>query len=138
VVWFGSLASHVFRFQGEFMGARDFLRQVCPNRSLAFYARVDLWVSSTIGSVLGMIIIDPATPYTQIVTGLAWPILVRGAIGCIKGITGRGNGNDLPPPGPEPQLVPVPRRARSRKLAPAKSMTDTVLAPNLSQLPPAA
>jgi hypothetical protein len=138
VVWFGSLASHVFRFQGEFTGAKDFLRQVFPNRSLAFYARLDLWVSSTMGSVLGMIIVDPATPYSQLVTGLAWPILVRGAIGAIKGITGRGSGNDLPPPGLKTQAVPVGRRVKGRKLAPTKSIPETRLNPKLSELPPAA
>jgi hypothetical protein len=138
VVWFGSLAGHVFRFQGEFTGAKDFLRQVFPNRSMAFYARVDLWVSSTMGSVLGMIIIAPATPYTQLVTGLAWPFLVRGAIGAIKGIAGRGNGHDLPPPGPELHLAPVPRSTRGRKPAPKKSTRDVVLASNLGELPPAA
>jgi hypothetical protein len=63
----------VFPFQRDFQGAHEFLEHMFPGRSALFYERTDLAVTCVLGAVLGMLLIQPATVHSALLTGLGWP-----------------------------------------------------------------
>jgi branched-subunit amino acid transport protein AzlD len=77
VVAIGCAAGRVFPFQREFAGAREFLEHMFPSRSLQFYERADFFLSCALGSVLGMLIVQPTSVHAALATGLGWPFIVR-------------------------------------------------------------
>jgi hypothetical protein len=77
VVAIGCAAGRVFPFQREFAGAREFLEHMFPGRTLQFYERADFFLSCALGSVLGMLIVQPTSVHAALATGLGWPFIVR-------------------------------------------------------------
>jgi hypothetical protein len=77
IVVIGCVSGRVFPFQREFAGAREFLEHMFPGRTLQFYERADFFVSCTLGSVLGMLIVQPQSVHSALATGLGWPFIVR-------------------------------------------------------------
>lgn len=88
IVAIGCAAGRVFPFQREFAGARDFLEHMFPGRTLQFYERSDFFLTCALGSVLGMLIVQPASVHTALATGLGWPFIVRFLLEGMK-ISGR-------------------------------------------------
>src|SRR3954469_4290327 len=77
VVGIGCAAGRVFPFQREFQGSREFLEHMFPDRTMLFYERADFFVTCIMGSILGMIIVQPNSVHTALATGLGWPFIVR-------------------------------------------------------------
>lgn len=77
VVGIGCAAGRVFPFQREFQGSREFLEHMYPGRTSLFYERADFFVSCVMGSLLGMLIVQPTSVHTALATGLGWPFIVR-------------------------------------------------------------
>jgi hypothetical protein len=77
IVAIGCAAGRVFPFQREFAGSREFLEHMFPGRTLLFYERADFFLTCALGSVLGMLIVQPTTVHTALATGLGWPFIVR-------------------------------------------------------------
>jgi hypothetical protein len=77
VVAIGCAAGRVFPFQREFAGAREFLEHMFPGRTPVFYERTDFILSCALGSILGMLIVQPTSVHTALATGLGWPFIVR-------------------------------------------------------------
>jgi hypothetical protein len=77
IVGIGCAAGRVFPFQREFQGSREFLEHMFPGRTLVFYDRADFFVTCVMGSILGMIIVQPTSVHTALATGLGWPFIVR-------------------------------------------------------------
>ncbi|HEV7367352.1 MAG TPA: hypothetical protein VGN76_16015 [Gemmatimonadales bacterium] len=95
VVGIGCAAGRVFPFQREFQGSREFLEHMFPGRTLLFYERTDFFISCVLGSIMGMIIVQPTSIHTALATGLGWPFIVRFLIEGMKN-TGRPPENGLP------------------------------------------
>jgi hypothetical protein len=77
IVGIGCAAGRVFPFQREFQGSREFLEHMFPGRTLLFYERTDFFVSCIMGSILGMLIVQPTSIHTALATGLGWPFIIR-------------------------------------------------------------
>jgi hypothetical protein len=92
VVAIGCAAGRVFPFQREFQGSREFLEHMFPGRKLLFYERADFFVTCVMGSILGMIIVQPTSIHTALATGLGWPFIVRFLVEGMKS-SGRPPGN---------------------------------------------
>jgi hypothetical protein len=88
IVGVGCAAGRVFPFQREFQGSREFLEHMFPGRSLLFYERVDFLVTCVMGSILGMLIVQPASVHAALATGLGWPFIIRFLVEGMK-TTGR-------------------------------------------------
>ena len=77
IVGIGCAAGRVFPFQTEFQGSREFLEHMFPGRTQLFYERADFFITCVLGSILGMIIVQPASIHTALATGLGWPFIIR-------------------------------------------------------------
>lgn len=77
VVAIGCAAGRVFPFQRDFQGSREFLEHMFPGRAPLFYERADFFVTCILGSVLGMLIVQPTSVHTALATGLGWPFIIR-------------------------------------------------------------
>jgi hypothetical protein len=77
IVGIGCAAGRVFPFQRGFQGSREFLKHMFPGRTPLFYERWDFFVSCVTGSILGMLIVQPASVHTALATGLGWPFIIR-------------------------------------------------------------
>jgi hypothetical protein len=91
IVAIGCAAGRVFPFQREFQGSRDFLEHMYPGRAPVFYERTDFLVTCIMGSILGMLIVQPDSVHTALATGLGWPFIVRFLVEGMK-TTGRPPG----------------------------------------------
>jgi hypothetical protein len=92
IVGLGCAAGRVFPFQREFQGSREFLEHMFPGRMPLFYERADFLVTCVMGSILGMLIVQPTSVHTALATGLGWPFIVRFLVEGMK-TTGRSPGN---------------------------------------------
>ena len=72
IVLFGSVAMYVFQLNKGFEGALSFLRSILPNKSETFYRRVDFLVVTVAGSLIGVIIFEPRTPFQALAAGVGW------------------------------------------------------------------
>ena len=88
IVAIGCAAGRVFPFQREFQGSRDFLEHMYPGRTVIFYERADFLLTCFMGSILGMLIVQPDSVHTALATGLGWPFIVRFLVEGMK-TTGR-------------------------------------------------
>ena len=88
IVAIGCAAGRVFPFQREFAGSRELLQHMFPGHTALFYERADFLLTCALGSVLGMLIVQPDTVHTALATGLGWPFIVRFLLEGIKA-TGR-------------------------------------------------
>jgi hypothetical protein len=77
IVGIGCAAGRVFPFQRDFQGSREFLEHMFPGRAAVFYERADFLLTCVLGSILGTLIIQPASTHTALATGLGWPVIVR-------------------------------------------------------------
>lgn len=92
IVGIGCAAGRVFPFQREFQGSREFLEHMFPGRTLVFYERADFFVTCVMGSILGMILVQPTSVHSALATGLGWPFIIRFLVEGIK-TTGRPPGS---------------------------------------------
>jgi hypothetical protein len=104
IVGIGCAAGRVFPFQREFQGSREFLEHMFPGRTVLFYERTDFFVTCVMGSILGMLIVQPASVHTALATGLGWPFIVRFLVEGMK-TSGR------PPTAPPSSRFPSSRTA---------------------------
>lgn len=88
IVGVGCAAGRIFPFQHDFQGSREFLEHMFPGRPPLFYERLDFFVTCVMGSILGMLIVQPASVHTALATGLGWPFIVRFLVEGMK-TTGR-------------------------------------------------
>ena len=58
-------------FRG-FEGATPFLKRFFPNRSDVFYFRADVVVTVAAGSVLGLVVFQPANYFAAVAAGTGW------------------------------------------------------------------
>jgi hypothetical protein len=86
IVGIGCAAGRVFPFQRGFEGSREFLEHMFPGRTPLFYERTDFLLSCVMGSILGMLIVQPASVHTALATGLGWPFIIRFLLEGIKTI----------------------------------------------------
>jgi hypothetical protein len=95
LVAFGSLIGRIFSLQGDFGGSLPFLTQALPGRAPAYYHWLDLILSSVVGTVVGIVVINPDMAITALATGLGWPLLLRALVGGLKAVlpTGTGSGS---------------------------------------------
>src|SRR6185503_13775446 len=123
VVAIGCAAGRVFPFQTEFQGSREFLEHMFPGRTLVFYERADFFITCILGSILGMIIVQPASIHTALATGLGWPFIIRFLVEGMK-TSGRPPEATAPPslrspssrtasPPPRPASAPPATRPRT-------------------------
>lgn len=77
IVGIGCAAGRMFPAQRGFQGSRDFLEHMFPGHSQVDYERADFFLSCVMGSVLGMLIVQPDGVHTALATGLAWPFIIR-------------------------------------------------------------
>jgi hypothetical protein len=77
IVGIGCAAGRVFPFQREFQGSREFLEHMFPGHPTVFYERADFLLTCIMGSILGMLIVQPTTVHTALATGLGWPFIIR-------------------------------------------------------------
>jgi hypothetical protein len=75
VVGIGCAAGRVFPFQREFQGSREFLEHMFPEDKRVYYERADFLLTCIMGSILGMLIVQPTTVHTALATGLGWPFI---------------------------------------------------------------
>jgi hypothetical protein len=90
IVGIGCAAGRVFPFQREFQGSREFLEHMFPGHKLVFYERADFFLTCIMGSILGMLIVQPTTVHTALATGLGWPFIVRFLVEGMK-VSGRAD-----------------------------------------------
>jgi hypothetical protein len=88
IVGLGCAAGRVFPFQREFQGSREFLKHMFPGHERVFYERADFILTCIMGSILGMLIVQPTSVHTALATGLGWPFIVRFLVEGMK-TTGR-------------------------------------------------
>jgi hypothetical protein len=93
IVAIGCASGRVFPFQREFAGAREFLEHMFPGRAREFYERADFFLSCALGSILGMLIVQPKTVHAALATGLGWPFIIRFLLEGMKA-TGRPPENE--------------------------------------------
>jgi hypothetical protein len=96
IVGIGCAAGRVFPFQRDFPGSREFLEHMFPGRRAVFYERTDFFLTCVMGSLLGTLIVQPASTHTALATGLGWPIIVRFLLEGMKA-TGRPPESPTPP-----------------------------------------
>jgi hypothetical protein len=77
IVGIGCVAGRMFPFQRDFQGSREFLEHMFPGRAAVFYERTDFFLSCVMGSILGMLIVQPTSVHTALATGLGWPFIIR-------------------------------------------------------------
>ena len=77
IVGIGCAAGRVFPFQRGFQGSRDFLKHMFPGHTAVFYDRTDFGLTCLLGSMLGMLLVQPTTVHTALATGLGWPFIIR-------------------------------------------------------------
>jgi hypothetical protein len=75
---FGSLLVPIFSPSGTSERTSvPFLRRIFPKRSLAFYNRLDLFITVLVGTLLGYLIIHPTAPLEAIGSGAGWSTLLN-------------------------------------------------------------
>lgn len=73
VSWFGAICGHILSlYSNEFEGSQPFLRKLMPDRSDAFYCRVDFVLLPLIGAALSVALINPSSIQSAMVSGLTW------------------------------------------------------------------
>lgn len=85
IVALGCAAGRMFPFQREFPGAREFLEHMFPGHPAVFYERADFLVTCTMGAILGLLVVQPTTVHSALLTGLGWPFIIRFLVEGIKG-----------------------------------------------------
>lgn len=81
----GSFAMYVFSLQRGFAGAVAFLRKMFPDHSQVFYDRLDFFLVTITGSVIGFILFDPQRVHQALVAGLGWVSAVNVVMNKIDG-----------------------------------------------------
>jgi hypothetical protein len=75
---FGSLLVPIFSPSGTSERTSvPFLRRIFPKRSLAFYNRLDLFITVLVGTLLGYLIIHPTATLEAIGSGAGWSTLLN-------------------------------------------------------------
>jgi len=69
---FGAIAMYVFALNKGFEGAVPFLKRVFPDRSQVFYDRMDFFVTSVAGSIVGTICFSPQSTLQALAAGFGW------------------------------------------------------------------
>jgi hypothetical protein len=72
VTLFGSSAMYAFSLNKGFEGAIIFLKKAFPGRNEAFYSRMDFFVVSISGSIIGTIFFGPTNNLQALAAGFGW------------------------------------------------------------------
>lgn len=72
VTLFGAAAVYLLKLHHDFEGSVAFFKKVFPGKSQTFYARVDFFVVSIVGSVIGMIVFQPTNATQALSAGFGW------------------------------------------------------------------
>lgn len=71
--WLGAICAHILSlYSSEFKGTIPFLKNIFPDRSNAFYFRLDFLVLPLIGALLAFVLLDPVSLKSSIFAGLSW------------------------------------------------------------------
>jgi hypothetical protein len=113
-VWLGAVGGQFFAFQGDFEGAKRYLKTLFPGRTPTFHAWANFWVCTILGALLGMILFEPQTLPKAVMIGIGWPILVRLAMGAAVGALKAALGTSASV-GRQPEEVPGTPQDSSEK-----------------------
>jgi hypothetical protein len=73
VSWYGAICGHILSLYSEgFAGCQPFLRKIFPNKTDAFYVRVDFLLLPFIGTLLSIVLLEPDDVKSALVSGLSW------------------------------------------------------------------
>jgi hypothetical protein len=76
----GATSTYVFSLNKGFAGATSFLQRIFPGRSDAFYARLDFFLVTFIGSGIAFILFGPVDNPKAVMAGLGWVSAVNVAL----------------------------------------------------------
>lgn len=69
---FGAVAMYVFALNKGFEGAVPFLRRMLPGKRKVYYDRLDFFVTTIAGSVVGTICFAPQSSLQALAAGFGW------------------------------------------------------------------
>lgn len=73
LAWFGAISGHLLSlYSKDFQGTQPFLRKMFPNKTDAFYVRVDFILLPLIGTVLSITLLEPSNMKSAVFAGLSW------------------------------------------------------------------
>jgi hypothetical protein len=72
VTFFGAGAMYMFQLHKGFDGAKPFLRSFFPSRTEVYYIRVDFFLVTVVGSIIGSILYQPQQLYQALAAGFGW------------------------------------------------------------------
>jgi hypothetical protein len=71
--YIGALILHIFSmYDKNFHGTEEFLTGILPNKSKAFYKRVDFICLPIIGTIIAIVLMSPKGPVAGMFSGLSW------------------------------------------------------------------
>jgi hypothetical protein len=68
----GCVTAYVYSEQKEIESSHQFLRRFFPDRSDAFYFRVDFFMTAVVGTCIGQILYQPRNTYQALAAGIGW------------------------------------------------------------------
>lgn len=78
LTFFGSLLVPIFSPNGKSERTSvPFLRLIFPNKSEAFYNRIDICITVLVGTLLGFLVMHPTTTFGAIGAGAGWSTLLN-------------------------------------------------------------
>jgi|SRR5712691_7037416 len=72
VTLFGAAAVYVLKLHHDFEGSTAFFKKIFPGKSEKFYSRLDFFIVSLVGSVIGMIVFQPSNAIQALSAGFGW------------------------------------------------------------------
>jgi hypothetical protein len=72
ITLFGASSMYIFSLTKGFNGAVEFLEHFFPGRSKPFYDRLDFFIVSFAGAMIGTIFYNPASSLQALAAGFGW------------------------------------------------------------------
>ncbi|HLO74627.1 hypothetical protein B0I03_101559 [Flavobacterium aquaticum] len=71
--WLGALCTHLLSlYSDDFNGTIPFIKKLIPNKSEAFYFRIDFVILPVIGALLAYVLLEPSSLKSSIFAGISW------------------------------------------------------------------
>lgn len=71
--WLGALCTHLLSlYSDDFNGTITFIKKLIPNKSDAFYFRIDFVILPIIGALLAYVLLEPSSLKSSIFAGISW------------------------------------------------------------------
>ena len=71
--WIGALCTHLLSlYNDEFKGTIPFIQRLVPEKTDAFYTRIDFIILPIIGALLAYVLLDPSSLKSSIFAGISW------------------------------------------------------------------